>query len=132
MLAKSASAFLSAVTLSAIFTLYEGSAGYSFIHGFATGSMVLAAFYLLAGIPLSAAADFMVRRSRHRFVKRLLLCFALGAGFGLVFLLAKELFFRVRLEAGSMIEAAVLFGFGGAVFACYESLTGRMINLLKH
>lgn len=130
--AKTASAFLSAIALSAIFTLYEGSAGYSFIHGFATGSMVLAAFYLLAGIPLSVAADLMVRRSRHRSAKRLLLCFGLGAGFGLVFLFVKEWFFPVGLEAGSVIGTAMLFGFGGAVFACCELLTGRMINLLKH
>ena len=131
MMAKTFSAILSAITLSALFTALQRDdlAHYSFEYLFGTGSVILAAFYLLAGIPLSVMADRIAFRSRHRFAARAAVYFATGAGFGLLFLLIRDGGHFVL--SGGMLRAILLFGLAGAVFATYETLTKRIINLLK-
>ncbi|AGA59415.1 hypothetical protein Theco_3367 [Thermobacillus composti KWC4] len=116
MMAKTFSAFLSAIPLSAIFTFNQRNApdNDSFGYVFFTGSMVLAAFYLLVGIP-SVMADRMAYRSRHRFVSREAVYFILGAGFGLLFLLVRDLRYDFGLS-GSMLRTILLFGLAGTVF----------------
>jgi len=137
MIAKTFSAILSAITFSAIFTIHEknmfdNDSDYSFEFLFGMGSMVLAAFYLLAGIPLSVLADRIACRSRQRFASRAGLHFILGAGFGLLFFLVRDGFSGIgSFGIGNMIGALLLFGISGIVFAIYEYLTERIINLLK-
>lgn len=130
-MAKTFSAILSAITLSVIFTFYQRDdlGSYSFEYVFGAGSMLLAAFYLLAGVPLSVMADFIANRSRRRFVPRAAVYFIVAAGFGLLFLLYRD-WGGVAIN-GSALRMLLLFGLAGAVFAAYEYLTERMIGLMK-
>ena len=82
---KLLSAFLSAVTLSAIFTLRERPSlfdHYSAEYVFLNGSFVLFTFFFLGGIPLSMAADRIAyRRKRSAFGSwRFTFCSARGCG----------------------------------------------------
>jgi len=129
---KLLSAFLSAVTLSAIFTLRERPSlfdHYSAEYVFLNGSFVLFTFFFLGGIPLSMAADRIAYRRKRKRVWQLALYFLFGAGLWFLFDLWRHVATPVKF-AGSL-EMAILFGVAGVVFFVYQSLILIAIRSLK-
>lgn len=132
MIAKSLSALLSAITLSAVFTINQRSSleNYSFEFVFLMGCVILAAIYLIVGIPLSIVADRIAyNRSRH-FIFRVGLYFLFGVGLCLLFILFRQSIMSVRLS-NNFIVLLILFGLSGVVFAIYEFLVNAVVKLLK-
>jgi hypothetical protein len=132
MIAKSLSALLSAITLSAVFTINQRSSleNYSFEFVFLMGCVILAAIYLIVGIPLSILADRIVYKRSRLFVLRVGLYFLFGVGLCLLFILFRQSITSVSLSS-NFIVLLILFGLSGVVFAIYEFLVNAVVKLLK-
>lgn len=132
MLVKLLSALLSAITLSAVYTwLQIGKTGYSMESMLLMGSVMLFFFYIVFGIPLTLLADQCVYRciKKRRYIAeqllRIGLYFSFGVGFGLLFLLFRNLTFT-----SSSLQLMIQFGVAGVVFAIYQILIGPLIRAL--
>lgn len=132
MIAKSLSALLSAITLSAAFSINQRSSleNYSFEYVFLMGCVILAAIYLIVGIPLSILADHIVYKRSRLFVLRVGLYFLFGVGLCLLFILFRQSITSVSLSS-NFIVLLILFGLSGVVFAIYEFLVNAVVKLIK-
>lgn len=136
MFVKFLSAFLAAGTLSVTFTIVnnqnksaETVIFYPPIYEFFVGSILLLAFFVFFGIPLSLVADLVVvriaKRNGAKAVLKLFMYALFGAAIGVVFLL-----FKGDFEMKSAAYLLIYFGASGVVFAFYQWLMHFLRKLL--